>query len=388
MAARSWLTVARQHELWGAVTQAVQKKRDRLRRVIGRKCFDVPLTALSPCRLSECKRIVLVRWDAKLGDAFVSSFLFRELRKANPELSIAVITTEKLAPLFENSWGADEVHICRKRAGYLELERLARSLGEVDLLVHLSKELKPKDLFFIRRLHPSHVASLDDEPHCVDLKLRQQCAGMHFSDKLAHLLKLCGVDKVDTTYWLPHDEQKRGAMAAIVPARYRHILAFNPYGAGHARRLDEESICKVIALIKARGTQYGVCLLHSPAEREEVERIVERFRGQGVFCYPESHSILDVVAQIEVADGVISVDTATVHIASGLGKPLLGFYNPDQENYADWGPNNPNALVLFSTAKRPFDINSLNWQQVDEVLSLFLARCDQEEAVELASFEE
>lgn len=357
--------------------RTIQNKRDEWRRLIGQKCFDAPLTTSSPCLLSECKRIVLVRWDAKLGDAFVSSFLFRELRKANPELSIAVITTEKLAPLFENTWGVDEVHICRKRAGYLELERLARRIGEADLLIHLSKELKPKDLFFIRRLHPAHVASLDDEPRCVDIKLRQQCAGMHFSDKLAYLLKLCGVDNVDTTYWLPHDEQRREVIATLVPARYRHIIAFNPYGAGHARRLDEESICKVIALIKARGNQYGVCLLHSPAQREEVERIVERFRGQGVFLYPESNSIMDVVAQIEMADGVISVDTATVHIASGLGKPLLGLYNPDPENYADWGPNSQNALVIFSTAKRPFDINTLNWQQMDEVIPLFLARCTQ-----------
>lgn len=378
MATCSWLSAAGQHELWRSVKRRVQEKRDNWRRVIGRTCFDVPLTALSPCRLRECKRLVLVRWDAKLGDAFVSSFLFRELRKANPELSIVVITTEKLAPLFEHTWGADEVHICRKRAGYLELDRLARSMGDVDLLVHLSKELKPKDLFFIRRLHPAHVASLDDEPRCVDIKLRQQCAGMHFSDKLAHLLRLCGVENVDTAYWLPHDAQRREAVAECLPARYQHIIAFNPYGAGHARRLDDESICKMIALIKARGNQFGVCLLHSPAEKEEVERIIERFRGQGVFCYPQSNSILDVVAQIEVANGVISVDTATVHLASGLHKPLLALYNPDTENYADWGPNSPNALVLFSTAKRPFDINTLNWQQLDEALPLFLARCTQD----------
>ena len=378
MATCSWLTEAWQHGNWRLLKRVVQEKRDQWRRVLGQKCFDVPLTALSPCRLSECKRIVLVRWDAKFGDAFVSSFLFRELRKANPELSIVVITTAQLAPLFEHHWGADEVHICRKRAGYLELDRLARKIGEADLLVHLSKELKPKDLFFIRRLHPAHVASLDDEPRCVDIKLRQQCAGMHFADKLAHLLKLCGVENVDTAYWLPHDEQRREAVSAFLPARYRHIIAFNPYGAGHARRLDEESICKVIALIKAKGNQYGVCLLHAPGEREEVERIVERFRGQGVFFYPQSNSILDVVAQIEVADGLISVDTATVHIASGLRKPLLALYNPDPENYADWGPNSPNALVLFSTAKRPFDINTLNWPQMDDGLSLFLSRVTQE----------
>ena len=374
MAARDLLDQEKRYELWRHMKHAFQRKRDQVRGVVGRKLFDYAPQVQTPCLIAECQRVVLVRWDAKFGDAMVSSFLFRELRKANPDITIEVITTEALAPLFMEHWQADRVHLCNKRAGYLELERLARGLGAVDLLIHFSKELKPKDLFFLKRLQPAHVAGLDDEPSCVDIKLREQCSGMHFSDKLAHLLRLCGVEAVDTSYWIPHDEQRREAVQAIWPARYRHVVAFNPYGAGQARRLSEESICKVLSLIRTRGNQYGVCLLHSPAEREEVERIVERFRSQGVFHYPASRSILDVIAQIEMADGVISVDTATVHIATGLGKALLGFYNPDVENYADWGPNNPLALSLFSMAARPFDINSLNWQQVDEAISLLMAR--------------
>ena len=375
MTARDLLDQEKRYELWRHMKHAFQRKRDQVRRLVGRKLFDYAPQVQTPCLIGECQRVVLVRWDAKLGDAMVSSFLFRELRKANPDIYIEVITTEALAPLFAEHWQVDRVHLCHKRAGYLELERLARGLGPVDLLIHFSKELKPKDLFFLKRLQPAHVAGLDDEPSCVDIKLKEQCAGMHFSDKLAHLLRLCGVAEVDTRYWIPHDEPRRQAVQEIRPTRYRHIIAFNPYGAGQARRLSEASICKVLSLLRSRGSEYGVCLLHSPAEQEEVERIVERFRSQGVFHYPASRSILDVIAQIEMADGVISVDTATVHIATGLGKTLLGFYNPDVENYADWGPNNPQALSLFSTAARPFDVNSLNWQQVDDAISLFMARC-------------
>lgn len=77
--------------------------------------------------------------------------------------------------------------------------------------------------------------------------------GDAFSDKLAHLLRLCGVEEVDTSYWIPHDEQRREAVQAIWPARYRHVVAFNPYGAGRARRLSEESICKVLSLIEPEG---------------------------------------------------------------------------------------------------------------------------------------
>jgi ADP-heptose:LPS heptosyltransferase len=75
------------------------------------------------------------------------------------------------------------------------------------------------------------------------------------------------------------------------------------------------------------------------------------------------------VAQIRRCDALISVDTATVHIAAGLQKPLLGLYNPDMTNFVDWGPNNPQAVCVFSHAPAPYDINALDWSELETGLS-------------------
>ncbi len=64
----------------------IQRWRDAGRRCLGRWLFDRPLATASGCQLQACRRILLIRWDAKLGDAIVSSFLFRELRKASSYL--------------------------------------------------------------------------------------------------------------------------------------------------------------------------------------------------------------------------------------------------------------------------------------------------------------
>ncbi len=84
-----------------SLSLSFQRWRDTVRRRVGRWLFDRPLVdrsvvdrfvvdpsvpATHGCQLQTCRRILLIRWDAKLGDAIVSSFLFRELRKANPEL--------------------------------------------------------------------------------------------------------------------------------------------------------------------------------------------------------------------------------------------------------------------------------------------------------------
>ena len=60
--------------------QQFYKWRDAGRRTLGRWLFERPLVSESACKIQNCRRIVLIRWDAKLGDAIVSSFLFRELR--------------------------------------------------------------------------------------------------------------------------------------------------------------------------------------------------------------------------------------------------------------------------------------------------------------------
>jgi len=92
-----------------------------------------------------------------------------------------------------------------------------------------------------------------------------------------------------------------------------------------------------------------------------VSTICRGFPDGRVFHYPGSSQIGDVIAQMSLADAIVSVDTATIHIAAALDKPLLGLYNPDRENFAEWHPNYPRGQALFAQAQVPPDINTLPW---------------------------
>ena len=238
--------------------QRIDRWHDAGRRMLGRWLFDRPLASESACKLQSCRRIVLIRWDAKLGDAIVSSFLFRELRKANPDLAIEVITTDAMASLFEEQWQPDRLYRCSKRAGYRELARLATEIGPVDLVVHFNKQFKMKYLYFIHRLGPKHLAGLDDELACIDIKLGTVCQGMHFSEKFAYLLRACGVPDVDTSYWLPSRKANEQAVQAAWPTDYSPVIAINPFGTEGSRRLDKDSIRRLIPLVLASVLGCGV----------------------------------------------------------------------------------------------------------------------------------
>ncbi|MNG17979.1 hypothetical protein D3C84_1020040 [compost metagenome] len=83
-----------------------------------------------------------------------------------------------------------------------------------------------------------------------------------------------------------------------------------------------------------------------------------------ILLSPDTPSLGGLFTQLRRCQGLVSVDTATIHIAAGLALPILGLYNPDlgggSENFDEWHPNRPDAVVLFSKNQMHQDINSLD----------------------------
>ncbi|WP_175514068.1 glycosyltransferase family 9 protein [Oceanisphaera psychrotolerans] len=341
---------------------SLQLARDIWRRKLGLLLFDRPSPAFKLDK--PLKRVVLVRWDAKWGDAIVSSFIFREWRRAYPNIKIDVITTPNMSNLFKKYFGADHVYEIKKRPSYSELKSLALEIGEADLLVHISKALKMKDLYFMNKVQARTISGLDDAVGLVGLKLGKLTEGKHFADKFGILLEQTGVDIKDSSYIVPDDEASQNGVDDFLSSIEGPILAFNPYGSGKSRQLSKEKIKKIIGKVAEIRNDVSVVILTTPDKKDEVADICE-FYDQA-FYYPESNSIYDSISIMRRAAWVISVDTATVHIAIGLNKPLLALYNPDDENFIEWGPNASLAISIFASEVNPPDINSIDGDLLSE----------------------
>ena len=345
--------------------------RDWVRRIFGILLFD---TALEPATLpiSNLKHIVFIRWDAKWGDAIVSSFVFEHLRKTYPEIKISVVTSVAMSDYFRNYVDVNQVIEIPKRPSYKRLKILAEQLGVVDLLVHFSF-MKMKDLYFLSKVQAMNVAGLDDEIQRVNIKLGRDTQGKHFAQKFVVLLEHLGIEAMTPKYQVPLNIK-----AVVKSERFlamkgeRPLLVINPYGSSIKRKLNTLTTKKIIIEALKLRPNINIAILSTPETISEVHELCINLDRHNVFYYPECKTIYDAIALVSKAEWVISVDTAIVHIASGLNKPLLALYNPDEKNYSDWHPNSNKALTCFAKKVNPLDINALNWTQLFASLSELL----------------
>ncbi|OLF20875.1 hypothetical protein BSP75_15525 [Aeromonas sp. YN13HZO-058] len=353
-----------------AVIKTFQFWRDVLRRKLGILLFDRHSSVRSPSHGAT----VFVRWDAKLGDAIVSSWVAREIKNKFPERKVYVITSSEMAPLFRDFFNFDCVFEIPKRAGYMELKKLANEIGDVDYLVHFSQKMKMKDLYFISKVGSKNVAGLDDELDCINIKLGQKTAGMHFAKKFKVLLEYMEIANPDTSYIVPSCQGAEDRVGSWWPSN--KTLCFNPYGSGTSRCFSVE---KTIALINTMldSSNYNICLLYPPGRERDIERVLSHVCDPTrVISDHEKPSLAALFAQTRHCAGMVSVDTATVHIATGLNKPVLGIYNDNfgmPEN-VEWHPNNPHSSVIYAeTRSAQQDVNFINVAEFKTVFNKWVA---------------
>ncbi len=351
--------------------------RDDTRRSIVSRLFDEHRPEIK--KLDGLRRVLFVRWDAKWGDSVVFSFVPRELQQY--DISVEVIATSEMAPVFRDQFGADAVHETKKRAGYGEIRRLAREIGQVDLVVFFSHLANHRAIFLLSQLQARHVAALDDRLGLVDLKLGEATRGQHFADKYVTLMSRCGFENVDTRYIVPRDVASEARVAAFLQER-RPFVCFNAYSKGRARSLTLETSQRLVGLLLERLPGHDVCVLSAPGKQQEVEALCHDTEAQRLFYLPDTQTIYDNIALIAKADALVSGITATVHMADGLGVPSFVLFPYDPVDRDDWHSRHPLSINMLAEPSDPLDVNRLDWTLVEKQLDAFVRALPQAHAAE------
>jgi ADP-heptose:LPS heptosyltransferase len=326
--------------------------------------------------------ILFVRWDAKLGDTVVLSWVWRELKKYRPDLKLWVVTGSDYYKLFEQTFEFDKLVLSTKRPGFWSVFKVAKKLKRPRYVVHLSQVLKARDLLLLHLIQPQHIAGLDDDLKCVDIKLRGITEKSHFSEKPIPLLEMLSVPIDNRRYWLP--ENKSAHKRVMSYWRDNLVIAFCPFGASKHRSFSNlkivSTISRIMAIAARKGLSVSVFLI-ATADREKglIDLLAANGLSSDVFLKP-TLELTEFFEQVRACKGVVSVDTSVVHIATGLGKPLLAIYNPPDlspliktNNYDSWHPNSDQAITFLADAVAGTRIDAFDDARFDAALEkLFL----------------
>ncbi|MFM4733359.1 glycosyltransferase family 9 protein [Aeromonas salmonicida] len=343
----------------------LQLLRDRIRRALGIIFFDkkIPLGLQG-----DISHILVIRWDAKIGDSFASSFFFRELKKL-PNKFITVITSPALAPLYREEFGVDHVIEVTKRPSYKTLCDIALSIPHVDLAIHLTEGMKMKDLYFLYKLSPTNIASLDDNVARVNIKLSDTTKGMLFQEKYTYILNMLGLMDVDTTYIIPDVARDK------VISGCGNSIVINPFGSTRYKSMSQGKVTELLTVLGQCFPTRHFALLSSPATREDAQKMINGCGANNVALLEGVNTIEDAIYCIREASVVISVDTAIVHIAAGLKKPLIAIYPLHGNEFNQWLPSpSPLTKVIFSHSPGiNADMNNVESHAISDALSMLLS---------------
>lgn len=283
--------------------------------------------------------IVVPRWDAKLGDSIVSSFFFREARKLNAR--VTVLTVPELAPLHAQDFGVDRVIVTQANPGLLELCKIAGQLGQVDAVVHLVGRIQPAEIVFLRLLRPSRVYSFDDELRCVNRKFGAATQGLSYAQCLERVLLDLGASAVECQYMVPLPEH-------FQPSAAPQIL-INPYGSRPDKSLSPAQSLALLRAIADACPDKAMGILCSPATHADAAQLAAAVARDNVQALEDLATPRDAAGYLQRAQVVISVDTAIVHMAVGLGTRLIAIYPAMGAEHNPWlPPPAPSTLVVYS----------------------------------------
>lgn len=336
----------------------MKKTLQKLRLALGKALLDRK-TAPASADFSP-KKILFLRKDGKIGDFIVSSFVFREIKKQRPEIQIGVVCTPKNKSLLENNPYIDFFHLLpsRKIADHI---KLGKSLAEYgyDTVIDPTVLLRNRDLLLLSMIKAKHYIGYKKSRYQLfNFSLESD---VHFSEIYRQALEICGFHPVDSHYDIPQKSPyNENVQQFLTEHQLKDYIAINFFGAANSRKFNVQNINAFLDYFQQNLPHKSLLLLTYPDVSALLKACVSNRKN--VFLYENTQSIFDSIELIRYADWVISPDTAIVHIASGLEKKIIGFYQKNDENWQNWHPNSQNECHILHFNK---NINEITPTQID-----------------------
>jgi len=301
------------------------------------------------------RRILVIRRD-NIGDLVCTTPLFSALRRHFPEAHIAALVNSYNAPVLNGNPEIDEVHVYRKAKHrepgesrfsiWWQTWQLMRKLRQqnFDVAIVATPARQAAALKFAHWVRAKRVIAYGEAADGIDdpLPLTLATTG-HETEAVMHLLHPLGIVEAPGAASITSNAKD---LAAIdVPEGDGPLVALHISARKPAQRWPLE---RYAALAHALRERHGARLLlfwspgaadhpQHPGDDDKANRLLALCRDIPLVACP-THRLEELIAGLARCDRVVCSDGGAMHLAAGLGKPIVCFFgNSNAERWRPWG---------------------------------------------------
>jgi heptosyltransferase-2 len=299
------------------------------------------------------KKILIIRTD-RLGDVILSTPVINNIRKKYPQSYISFICRPYTAGIVEGNPYLDEVIVYDKYGHHQSF------LATLKFALSLRK--KKFDLALV--LHPTNrahiLAFFAGIPKRVGWGKK---LSFFLTDKLAHskdqgkkheleynldLLRYLDILAEDKEIYIPVKEDAQQKVDQVLEEEgitgKDKLIVIHPCASCPSKRWPQSKFIKLVKMLKEE-KNIKIAVITSASQQEfgkEVARIEGVIDLSGLFLIPET------IALINRSRLFISCDSGPVHIAAGLGKPVISIFGRSQAGLSPkrWAPTGKKSYYL------------------------------------------
>lgn len=158
-------------------------------------------------------------------------------------------------------------------------------------------------------------------------------------------------DRADLDAWLQRHRLHHKSLVLLQPGNKRTLKRGRAGQLGDEKAWPAERWVALVREVLARGPRVHVILCGVPAERSVLRAIAGAADSDRVLEASGELPLRRLLALLERASGMISVDTGPAHAAAAMGCPLIVLYGA--QSPARWLPRSPSGSAVVGLGGPP-----------------------------------
>ncbi len=322
-----------------------------------------PRRAKTPLPVSEVTSILFLRYDA-LGDAVLTTPLFRAIKRFAPHIRIGVAASNRSRPIFDNDPDVDDVFLLSESPSlqlFRELRRARKT--KWDVVINLVFRDKTRGAIYSKIVAPRGISATSVR----EKKEKYQNIYSAVFDRppfrpptpmVRQILQLLA-ETLDFPADIMSEQPSLPEFSEIAQPFRRELesvlqkMATSEYiivNTDASQEYKEWGLKNSLALsrkIVNTWPNYHVFLSSAPARADSIRALLTL--EQPRISYLETPSVLHLAVAIRHARAVVSPDTSVAHFAAAQGVPVIGLYLVPNE----FLPYAVSHRMLYSTEEKP-----------------------------------